>query len=276
MQPHILKSELSANIESSYNNFRKICRHFQGGLLIESEVQSCFMHEFNNGFYKFLAEKCVFFHFDSESYSRFLDDFECWQSGRQLSSIIEKPWLYYASASSRFECEASDSDRISFFELMKAFRVPPHYFRPIPDGIIVPDDHPGHFPSDTVVGYYIWEDDGGLLNENFKLGDRIILTDHYGLKAQIQVTERLTHGFAGFGSIEGYTSSAPKKINIEIHDGRICRLLFTGDRDDYDAFNSFPLWQDALEYRHMAIESKENVISDLMQHFMEDIATSVK
>ena len=149
-------------------------------------------------------------------------------------------------------------------------------FPPIPDGVISPDDHPGHFPGDVVVGFNIWEDNGGLLNESFKLGDSITLTDHYGLKAQIQVTEQLPRKckgcteFVGVGTMEGYTASEPKEIKIEVVNGRIYSLTFTQDSDDHAVFNSFPLWQEALKQRRRFSEQYEKAISDLIQYFMED------
>lgn len=149
-------------------------------------------------------------------------------------------------------------------------------FPPMPNSVISPDDHPGHFPSDVIVGFHIWEDDGGLLGENFKLGDSITLTDHHGLKAQIQVMEQLPRArrdhaeFVGIGTIEGYTASELKEIKIEVVNGHIHALLFTQDSDDYAAFNRFPLWQEALECRRKGVELWESVISDLMQYFMEE------
>lgn len=151
-------------------------------------------------------------------------------------------------------------------------------FPPIPDGVITPDDHPGHFPNEVVVGFDIWEGGGDLLSESFKLGDSIILTDHHGLKAQIQITEHLKsdrksgdhHTFSGLGTIEGYTASNSKKIRISVRNGQLHFLSFIQDNDDHTVFNSFPLWQEALAYRREFSEMREKSISDLMQHFIEE------
>lgn len=148
-------------------------------------------------------------------------------------------------------------------------------FQTIPEGIIIPDDHLGHFPDEVVIGWDIWEDDGGLTKENFVLGDRIVLTDHYGLKAKIQVTEHLTSNresgsdieFSGLGTVEGYTASEPKNIHIVVHNEQIHSLSFIMDQDDMVVFNSFPQWQKALEYRRKFSEQRKKVISDLMHHF---------
>ena len=131
----------------------------------------------------------------------------------------------------------------------------------IPDGIISPDDHPGHFPCEIVVGWDIWEDDGGLTRESFQFGDGITLIDHHGLKAQIKVTEKYERRFytvfVGLGTIEGYTASEPKIIKIEIENGRVHSLSFIQDGNDHAAFNSFPLWQEALEHQRKAVERRE-------------------
>lgn len=278
MKSHLLKSELNTNIKNSYNSFRKICEDWRLGFLSTPEMQNSFMQIFNKGFHKFLMKKHVYFRFDSEAYYNFLEDFDRWQVGKQPSSFIGKPWLYYDKF---FDDETSISDKIAFFELMKAFHIPPHYFQPIPDGIITPDDHPGHFSNDIIIGWNIWVDDGGLLEKNFKLGDCIILTDHYGLKTQIQITECLISNeekdkvgvytrFVGFGSVEGYTASKRKKIYIDVYNDHIHSLLLTMDSDDLLAFHNFYLWQEALEYRHKTTDLEKSIIFNLMQYFIKE------
>ena len=149
-------------------------------------------------------------------------------------------------------------------------------FQPMSDDTITPDNHPGHFPGEVVVGFDIWEDDGGLLSGNFKFGDSITFNEHHGLKAQIQVIEQLPckredyTEFVGIGTIEGYTASKPKEIRIEVVNSQIHALVFTQDSDDLTVFNSFPLWQEALEHQRKAIELQENIISELIQRFMDE------
>lgn len=193
---------------------------------------------------------------------------------KELSANIEKKYDVYKKICEDMNRGVLTKDEVQNLfsqELQDVFI----NFQTIPDGIIIPDDHQGHFPNEVVIGWDIWENDGGLTKENFVFGDRVLLVDHYGLKAKIQVTEHLTFNresrsdieFSGLGTVEGYTASEPKKIHIVVHNEQIHSLSFIMDQEDVSVFNSFPLWQKALEYRHKFSEQRKKVISDLMHYF---------
>lgn len=193
---------------------------------------------------------------------------------KELSANIEKKYDVYKKICEDMNRGVLTKDEVQNLfsqELQDVFI----NFQTIPDGIIIPDDHQGHFPNEVVIGWDIWENDGGLTKENFVFGDRVLLVDHYGLKAKIQVTEHLTFNresrsdieFSGLGTVEGYTASEPKKIHIVVHNEQIHSLSFIMDQEDVSVFNSFPLWQKALEYRRKFSEERKKVISDLMHHF---------
>lgn len=193
---------------------------------------------------------------------------------KELSANIEKNYDVYKKICEDMHRGVLTEDEVQNLfsqELQDVFI----NFQTIPDGIIIPDDHQGHFPNEVVIGWDIWENDGGLTKENFVFGDRVLLVDHYGLKAKIQVTEHLTFNresrsdieFSGLGTVEGYTASEPKKIHIVVHNEQIHSLSFIMDQEDVSVFNSFPLWQKVLEYRRKFSEERKKVISDLMHHF---------
>ena len=191
-----------------------------------------------------------------KAYERFLSEYKRWKEGGLAEGEAGDEWLYYRAPKKE---AASTLDKSHFFELMTFFCYPTEYYMPYPEGVPIPDRAAGFlFPDDINIGYDIWKDDGGLFDAGFRMGDDIVLTDHYGLKSHIKVTEclreclserigtdsGLKRRYLGVGTIEGYTSETPRPIVIETYEGRIKVLCTHGDEEDEKAMKAFPLWKE--------------------------------
>ena len=156
---------------------------------------------------------------------------------------------------------------------MNAFHVPAELYKPLPQGVKRPDSRADRTrPHDYWIGWDIWEDDGGLLQKDFRLGSTITLTDHYGLKSIIQVDRRADDGpglvscdlcYAGTGTIEGYTSSRQREIKIFIRHNRIYCLYCRRDSDDFGS----DLWKEYDEFMQSANEVFSGITDAIIREF---------
>ncbi|MBR5974631.1 MAG: hypothetical protein IK020_05545 [Clostridiales bacterium] len=245
---------------------------------------------------------------DQEMWARFTEDYNLWRSGNSPCSIHGDVWLeharrpegpaenlcFYSGFSRTDRCVHSEGpaagflpgDEVSvitkerFFKLMDAFCYPIAFWHPAPPDVVFDDLILSHQPFCIRVGFSIWEDDGGLLSDNFKIGQTVTLTDHHGLKAVIKIYDHMTsksavrdrryyaysftdimgvlgctEGFVGYGHIEGYTSMRDRPIDISVKDGKIFTLYTQREIDDCEAYYSFPLWRK----QHVLFTRKQNL-----------------
>lgn len=275
-------------IDDSYTGFRTLCMEWRRGKLTDFGLENGFLEIVREGMDKFFKTSHLLNRLkwtDNNSWERFLDDYLRWKDGEE--PISEKGEIWLACRDEQIpdgiKCgeEASYFDKIRFFELMEAFQIPVEYYMPLPAGTICPDKHPGHHPSDLIVGWRIWEDDDGLLSDNFQIGNTIVLTDHYGLKSTIKVTEhlvtdeekrkrRILAEYIGMGNIEGYTAAREREIHIILEDGKILYLSTVLDHDDQAVYNNFALWKDAREHLHSFYKVQSEVAASLVKLFMKE------
>lgn len=155
-------------------------------------------------------------------------------------------------------------------ELKDLFGIPSAYFAPLPAGAVRSDAHAGHFPEQVCIGWSIWPDDGGLLKADFRLGETVTLTDHHGLHAVIRIDARDGAAFLGTGTVEGYTTARPREIRIETDGQGVRALTFFTDENDRAAYESFPLWREAVEHQRALTRILDSVLDRLCRHPSED------
>ena len=276
------------NIEECYRKFGKICESWHKGYLTRETVEGDFRKVFWEGFFRFVEDCGLLIRLkwtDRDNCIRFADDYRMWKNGEKPCSTKGGIWLADRGGrpceGKQYGEEASITDKVQFFRLMEAFNMPPEYFQAFPEGTVCPDVLTGRWPQDLLIGWKIWEDDGGLLSDSFRLGNTVTLTDHYGLKTIITITEHLaskeekrnkkiTEDYIGTGTIEGYTTSRPRQIRIGIMDGRIGYLYSVTDNEDRAAFESFQLWNSAREYGEKITEIREKALHSLIERFMNE------
>ena len=250
----IPEEDVAENMDRFSSACRKICRSYQRGRMSHDELHSFLSNEVNNGFWHFLFRYDVHPHIAAENWPDFMNDYHLWSEGELPTTGNPLPWFrFYLDGS-----DASALDKATFFHLMQEFCLSPEFFQPLAESYAKPDLLPGHFQVDYIVGMgHIWEDDGGLLSDYFKLGNTIILTDHYGLKSEIKVTERVPEedirrrgNYVGYGYIEGYTSKEkPREIHISIDNGKIYALSFSLDLGEELEIYHLPIWDEWNKWR---------------------------
>lgn len=282
----ITKEALEQNIEDSYKKLEILCKEFERGILDREGLRQRCTGVFKRGFDRFLHENNLKLIRPSNisRRERFEDDYFQWKSGQQINSDKGDIWLTYwrnESGGAKAGEEASCIDKESFFSLMEAFGVTLDYYRPVPEGIIFSRRRFGRFYPELIIGFdNYWVDDGGLLSEDFQLGNEVTLKNCNGLKAIVRITEHLTveeqrerriyADYIGIGHIEGYTTDRDREIEISLYDGKILSLFTRIDNDDRDVFNSFPLWQNELQYNYDLDKELWNIVENLIRRFLGD------
>ncbi len=275
----ITDEALTVHIQNSFQKLRKIGELRRKGFLTEEEVTGEVMEILRQDFYGFLSEKGLSLRLNRSAencWLRFTDDYCLWKNGKNPNSKRGSIWLASQEGDGKKDIEASASDKTQFFRLMDAYQIPPAYFEPLPVGAACPDDHAGYLPSDLIVGWEIWTDDGGLLTKDFPLGDTLILTDHYGLKSRIRITEHPADGpekarqkndaeYIGTGTIEGYTTSREREIHIHLKNGAIHFLSASWDNDDRAEYERFPMWQESRDHLSAFLRIQDKVVKDLIE-----------
>lgn len=284
----ISPADLSANISESHRKLREICGYYKKGFISRDEALRGIAQVIQTGYYDFLGKHALSTRLrpqNQETWKRFCEDFQSWKSGQEPCSRAGSPWLKYDRdldpEGPRKRAEASGADRTRFFELMEAFHIPVEFYRPVPEGTIYPDGYILHYDEKLTVGFELWENNGGLLSEGFRLGDTITLTDRFGLKSVIKVTEHLTSfeeqkkrrifaDYIGIGTIEGYTTSRERQIEISVRGGKVISLSARVDEDDMKLFHEFPLWQEAHEHTRKREEIWNGMLEELLQFFQRE------
>lgn len=146
---------------------------------------------------------------------------------------------------------------------------PPAGLEPLPEDLIRPDYHAGHFPDDLIIGWDIW---GALQNPQVMLDNAvhlktpITLIDHHGLKTKVEgLQNHKGSTYIGFGTIEGYTSARPREIQITTGPKGQIRCLSTKQgKDDVNVFQRFPLWQEYHRKMQELAGQGEDIITQLI------------
>ena len=272
----ISQSELESHIADSERIIRKTCRTFRRGLLSEDErkirIQDCFMNNYVN----YLDSKNLKIRIAASDWAGFPEAIQNYRNSGRPDNLPACSWLHFIRSDTEHGIkggdEASILDKMKVIRLMDVFHVPFEYYRPVPEGIVCPDCMTSRYANEYYVGWYIWEDDGGLTKDDFHLGDTITLTDRHGLKARIRVDRKIdksirhpesTADYVGTGTVEGYTSARPREIQIYVKDHKISCLYFRRDEDDF----GFDLWKDYYEDRKTVDCLYDQIMDDLISAY---------
>ena len=277
MENVLTEEMIKDHIEKQYDILRKTCKNAHRGLITDQDLQRSFKEVFYRGFIKYAEDKGFRLSINTAGWIRFTEDYQLWKTGELPVSAGGKAWLLYA------EKEVAPEDRSFFFELMEAFGVPVKYYEPLRDGAYHDDYKFGHYPGEMIIGHNIWEDDGGLLSDDFKLGSSIKLTDHYGLKSNIVVNEFVPHKecdgevsyyeyFKGHGTIEGYTKPEGSDLELYPYEGKLSHIIFYPNEEDWNAHNSFHLWKEQIEHERQWKKIYDETVAGLIRRFMEEIS----
>ena len=271
MDAILSEAEVNENIEKSLRTIRKIGLHWSRGRLTDREARDAADNSLRKGFVDFLSDRGLRYRFDSRKYSAFLEDLEHFESCGQPLAEVSAPWLTSPGPSGRDHREpAAPADRAAFFRLLKAFHIPSVWFLPPPDDTPCPRSSTRYLPGDRLYVCEQWTD-GSVGDRDLAPGERIVLTNRYGQKADILITGKIppdaspgTDRYSGTGVIEGYTSSREREIFVSVREGQVSCLTTVTDLDDLNAFSVYPLWQEIFAHRRRAQEVWESVLNDLI------------
>lgn len=179
--------------------------------------------------------------------------------------------------------EASDRDKVHFFQLMETFMIPPEYFEPLPEESPKPQkrDYPsGTLDNYTRITFKCTEDQDLLVDREKAIGKTYTLIDQNGLKAEIEVIEILEDNkkdndadssLRAFGTIEGYTSSRKREIEVALFDNTAeIHLITLISRDDKEALDMHPLWEGYREHLRKKNLIYESVIEKVKNRYISD------
>ena len=276
---------LKSNIDKAYYEIRKLCRNYKRGLISEDESLKRIHEAIRDHFVVFIRNNGMVNHVrrnNVDEWTRFQNDYQLWKNGEKPESIVGVKWLTYTGKGGTIDGEeASFHDKTHFFELMEAFHIPVEYYQVLEKNKKCSDKYPCHFSNELLVGWLIWQDDGGLLSNDFKIGDEIRLTDHNGLESVIRVTEHLkgenkkkrgsTAEYLGQGYIEGYTTTREREIEIGIWKGQIQYLFTTIDSSDRQEYSSFPMWEEA----RMHSRKQDKIMDDVVRGWLEKFSVMI-
>ena len=270
--------ETDDQITGIHQATERIRKTFRRGILSEDEINRRTAEVLDEDVLGFLKKKNLCLQIKSRDWLDFLNAVHAWKTDHEDQHLRVCPWLYCEkrgpvrgdfTAVCRGE-EATVSDKANVLRFLEACHVPVEYFRPVPEGVVCPDDHPAHFPGEYVIGWNIWEADNEPAQGKWRPGETRTLVDHHGLKTVMRIDqvfeedEKKHSGDAdctGTGTIEGYTSSRPREIKVFMEDGRVDYLtFFRGNDDNID----FPLWRPYYKDREEIRRIREKMIRDLI------------
>lgn len=280
----------------TYSLLTKIGTAFQDGLLSENECFQKMKQVFMEGFWDLLRSCGKELHVDSGNYHQFEMEYDSFSNRNRLDWQTHVPWLYDVREEN---LEADAEEQRQLFRLMEAYGLPPRYFEPVPDGIPVYSLQGIHqYRSAGVWGTeFRCIDDGGLLTVTDPEGKTFRLVNDMGLEAVLTIKDdRRKEDRAGMdfdeqvysvqggvavvlaellaeGYIEGYTAkerTCDPSVLIRLRDRetRVGWLAFWMDENDEEAFSSFPLWQEYLNWESEKRLMQERVLKSFFQRFV--------
>ena len=260
------------HIQNAQRLMSEICKRYLMGMLTEDDRRRRMTDCFCTYYLDYLKELNLRIQIDPARWAEFRDDFLKYKSDSIPHVLPGQSWMICSRGSkdkqNRSSNEASDQEKKDIIKLMDVFHVPIDYYEPVPEGVKCPDESRSAYkPDHWYVGREIWKDDGGLLRDDFRMGSTIELVDHYGLKARIQVNDKIdddegNHNdrdhYAGVGTVEGYTSLRPRVIDIYTYDNKIEYLCFKKDSDDF----GHPIWGPYNEHVSKKQKIHDKIIED--------------
>lgn len=308
MQQILSHKETESILDDSFKMIQRICRSYNQGILSKQEFNNYITNIIHA---KVITEylghkKGVFLLFNTKSYETFCSEYKAWHSGGFSEKQGAEPWLFYdgqgdAELSRRMavycsvdKCKnlwtpSGTEDKKIIFHLLNSFRIPPEYFKPLPDGLVKPEMYNTHVYAN--VSKYVIEfqcvDDGGLSQDSHPEGKEYILTSDLGLKAKLRILEvRSTEdqkvlnldaddfaplgAYLGIGYIEGYTLKREREIVVRTAGigGKIKRLGTCFDFDDYNiGFRKYPLWKEYFKASNKWYERQQKILDNILEYF---------
>ena len=258
----------------------RLCAVYDRGLISRDDLLSRVSGLVFENLEQFLQKKNLRIRIAAGDWPAFAEAAGAWRKSGGPGRLQACSWLFSPdndeSRGIHTGDEASVYDKALVLGILDAFRIPVGLYRPVPEGIPCPDEHPGHFPNEYIVGFGIWEQDAGLASGDFRTGKEKILTDRHGLKTVIRILEYTPAGMAGLwgggyytgsGTVEGYTSSRPREIRIypDRKRKKIDCLKFFKEDDDYRL--DFPLWKKYREDRAEIAAVRSRSVLDIVKEY---------
>ena len=294
MQQQLTKELLDATVGRTLNKLSRIGDMYKKGCLSDTECSREMTEAFCDGFWRFLRDNSLRLNIDEANYAGFSREYRSFTEGMDPAKPVDAPWLYCTAGGS--EQKATPGDIALFFTLMRAFRLNPEYFEPMPSGIIDPGRTFVHRYRDASVYSIRFNcvDDGGLLAEHDPVGKSFRLKNDFGLEAAPTIKEdrrscdrngmdfdemvydtsegvmALKADLLAEGGIEGYTAEEGRSnadILIRVSSGRIHSLAYWEDADDAAAFDEYPLWQDFFRWSDEHRIRQDAVLSALFDKY---------
>ena len=263
----LLKDErIQENLRLCSEEYRRVRQLFDRGTLTPRERRDMCARIFRERFYEFIHTSGLEYRVTAENAGRFQREYLT----REITDGPE--WLFSIGADSK-RTEAEPEDHRAFLAVADAFLLPAEYFLPFPEGVVKPLFRARvygttSYPStiDLTGG-----SDGGMASDPAPEGKSCILTDRYGLKAELTVdssTDSPVRSIHGCGAMEGYTSRREREMTVFFNKGTV--MLHTVlNLDDMQASRDFPLWQDYYLWLDNYQAMMDEVLEKQYLHFSE-------
>ena len=238
------------------------------------------IHEY---FWKLIRENNLKLCLSEANFPHFCMEFRSYLNGDTSNNPNHEPWLYDIAEE---KCEASLNDQSLFFSLMEKLHLTPDYFEPLPENI--PNFDVDQIHQYAFEGIYSTEfnciDDGGFLEDENPIGKTYKLKNELGLNAVVTIEKeynkyretnnRTPAEFKATGYIEGYTAierTCNPEITISIGKDRNLpwHLAFWEDAHDLNARNSYPLWQEFLQWCDAKTAKRHSILFPMLDEYMK-------
>lgn len=165
------------------------------------------------------------------SLMRYSEDYGLWARGRKPDSSAGEPWLLSEVEDSSSNAAASAEERAAYFQLAREALVEIFTQEIPPDDLEKPERYRTSLGARVTVLFNCVDDDGLMASEDPR-GQRFVLVDSRGLRAEIVVDARAGYEYRpmwekgsqyhGLISVEGYTVPGLHSTGVvDIRGGRV-------------------------------------------------------
>ena len=134
----ISREEIDAAIRRVHEAVETACARYACGFITEESRFGFAAEALRQGTGVFLSLKGLRLRVSARDWPVFLAGIRAWEKDGDENRLQACSWLYFISNGK----EAAVSDKVKVLNLLDACRVPIEYYRPVPEGIICPDEYP--------------------------------------------------------------------------------------------------------------------------------------
>ena len=302
MKEHLNEEDVTRVLDETEEEIVRICKRYRMGL----ETEAAFLSRVEESIFRipdeFLPLHGLKVQFSAAGWPGFCEAYDLWKKEGKSGEGKGEAWLFsdnlegsaasleitrrariYGTVDPEQYIPAPSQDVIQFFRILDRFGIPPAYFRPLPEGVLLPRMHLVHLYSKGSIYIidYPCTEDGGLGAEKEPVQKTFCLKNELGLKANVTVKAcrsscEMAHGgmdiddylptakYLAVGTVEGYTSDRKREMTLRTdRNGKINRLGLMLKEDDDRARADFPLWQDGYRVSQEHHENQRRIVRDV-------------